>query len=65
MERPRCRTGEADPALSELESMRYSVKSGHGGRGAHIGSAGDQPRLFHEDMMAFWRAALEAASPQG
>ena len=56
-------TGEADPTLSELELMRYSVKSGHGRRGAHIGSAGDQARLFHEDMMAFWRAAL-AASPE-
>ncbi len=56
------RTGEAAPALSELELMRYSVKSGHGRRGAHIGSAGDQARLFHEDMMAFWRAALTAAA---
>ena len=52
-------TGEADPALTELEVMRYSVKSGHGRRGAHIGTAGDQARRFHEDMMAFWRAALE------
>ncbi len=52
------RTGEADPALSELEVMRYAVKSGHGRRGAHIGAAGDQARLFHEDMMGFWGAAL-------
>ena len=51
-------TGEADPALSELEVMRYAVKSGHGRRGAHIGAAGDQARLFHEDMMGFWGAAL-------
>ena len=51
-------TGEADPALSELDVMRYSVKSGHGRRGARIGTAGDQAQAFHEDMMDFWRTTL-------
>jgi len=51
-------TGEADPALSELDVMRYSVKSGHGRRGARIGTAGDQARAFHEDMVDFWRNTL-------
>ena len=51
-------TGQADPGLSELDVMRYSVKSGHGRRGARIGTAGDQSRAFHEDMMDFWRTTL-------
>lgn len=51
-------TGQADPALSELDVMRYSVKSGHGRRGARIGTAGDQAWAFHEDMMEFWRTTL-------
>ncbi len=55
-------TGRADPGLGELEAMRYSVKSGHGRRGARIGSAGDQARAFHEDMMEFWRSVLVEAS---
>ena len=51
-------TGQADPGLSELDVMRYSVKSGHGRRGARIGTAGDQARAFHEDMVGFWRTTL-------
>ena len=51
-------TGQADPGLSELDVMRYSVKSGHGRRGARIGTAGDQARAFHDDMMGFWRTTL-------
>ena len=51
-------TGEANPGLSELDVMRYSVKSGHGRRGARIGTAGNQARAFHEDMMGFWRTTL-------
>ena len=48
-------TGQADPGLSELDVMRYSVKSGHGRRGARIGTAGDQsagvPRR-HDELLA-------------
>lgn len=55
-------TGHADPDYAELEAMRYSVKSGHGRRGAQIGSTGDQARHFHEDMMAFWRRTLATTS---
>lgn len=50
--------GEADPNLTERELMLYSVKSGHGRRGAHIGTEGDQAQRFHEDMMTFWRTVL-------
>ncbi len=52
-------TGEADPALTERELMLYSVKSGHGRRGARIGTAGDQAKAFHADMMDFWRSTLQ------
>ena len=56
-------TGQADPHLSELDVMRYSVKRGHGRRGAHIGTAADQARAFHEDMVGFWRATLLGSPP--
>lgn len=51
-------TGEADPALTDREVMRYAVKAGYGVRGARIGSTGDQPALFRRDMLAYWREAL-------
>ncbi|MXZ36947.1 MAG: prolyl oligopeptidase family serine peptidase [Holophagales bacterium] len=51
-------TGEADPAFTERDAMIYQVKSPHGRRGARIGTAGDQARAFHQDMMTFWAAAL-------
>lgn len=48
----------ADPDLSERDVMVYSMKSGHGRRGARIGSEGDQAELFREDMMRFWKALM-------
>lgn len=51
-------TGKADPGFTERDAMIYQVKSPYGRRGARIGTAGDQARAFHEDMMAFWIAAL-------
>ncbi len=50
--------GRADPAYTDRELMLYGIKAGYGRRGARLGSAGDQADRFHEDMMAFWRAAL-------
>jgi hypothetical protein len=38
--------------------MLYAVKSGHGKKGAHIGSSGDQSQLFHQDMMDFWTTVM-------
>ena len=58
LELPHPLTGEADPALSERELMIYGMKAGYGVRGARIGSEGNQSDLFHEDMMAFWRAVM-------
>ena len=51
-------TGKPDPGFTERDAMIYQVKSPYGRRGARIGTAGDQARAFHEDMMAFWTAAL-------
>jgi dienelactone hydrolase len=51
-------TGLADPALTDRDMMIWAMKAGYGVTGATIGSQGDQPRLFREDMTAFWRSAL-------
>jgi dienelactone hydrolase len=50
--------GRADPALTDRDLMLYAMKAGYGVKGARIGSLPGQPRLFREDMTAFWRAAL-------
>ncbi len=54
-------TGEADPGFTERDAMIYQVKSPYGRSGARIGTAGDQARAFHEDMMTFWTDALSVA----
>jgi dienelactone hydrolase len=51
-------TNTADPSLSDRDLMLYAVKSGHGKKGAHIGSSGDQSQLFHQDMMDFWTTVM-------
>ncbi|MDE0044749.1 MAG: dienelactone hydrolase family protein [bacterium] len=47
---------EEDPDLSERDVIVYAMKSGHGRRGARIGSEGDQGERFHRDMIGFWEA---------
>lgn len=47
-----------DPSLTEVDLMRYSVKSGAGRRGARIGSARGEADAFHADMMAFWTRVM-------
>ena len=54
-------TGQADPDLSERDLMLRSFRAGYGRRGAHIGSAGDQAKRFHDDMMRFWTAVMAGA----
>jgi dienelactone hydrolase len=49
------RTSLPDPSLTERDLMLYSVKTGHGRKGAQLGSQGDQAKDFHNDMMAFWK----------
>ena len=48
------RTSLPDKSLTERDLILYSVKTGHGRRGAQLGSQGDQAQAFHEDMMTFW-----------
>jgi len=57
-------TGHADPAATERDFMVRAMKAGFGGKGATIGSKGDQPALFREDMQNFWRESLTLASPR-
>ena len=51
---------EADPGLSERDVMVYAMKSGHGRRGARIGSEGDQAERFRRDMVDFWETLMLA-----
>jgi hypothetical protein len=48
-----------DPALVDRDLMVYALKAGYGRIGARIGSAEGEAELFREDMMAFWRRALQ------
>lgn len=51
-------TGEASPTATERDFMVYAMKAGFGGKGATIGSKGDQPKQFREDMVRFWKECL-------
>jgi len=48
----------SDPALVDRDVMLYGVKSGFGVKGARIGSAAGEAKLFRDDMLAFWERAL-------
>ena len=52
------RTSEAAPHLTERDLMLYCVKSGHGRRGAHLGTADNYAGIFRDDMMNFWQTLL-------
>jgi len=52
------RTSIPDVTLTERDLMLYSVKSGHGHRGARLGTEGGYADIFHDDMMAFWHEVL-------
>ncbi len=56
-------TGRADPMLSERDLMIRSFRAGYGHRGARIGSADDQAKHFHDDMMDFWTAVMSGPQP--
>ncbi len=51
-------SGEADPKLVDRDLMVYALKAGYGIKGASLGSEGDQPAQFREEMIAFWQKAL-------
>jgi len=50
--------GAADPGLTDRDLAVYALKAGYGVRGATIGSQGDQPSLFREEMTGFFRRTL-------
>lgn len=51
-------TGEPDARLVDRDLAVYALKAGYGGRGATIGSQGEQAALFREDMTRFFRRTL-------
>lgn len=51
-------TGVADPKLVDRDIAVYGLKAGYGVRGATIGSQGDQPAQFRDDMKAFFKRTL-------
>jgi dienelactone hydrolase len=54
-------TGIADPALTDYDLALYALKAGYGGKGATIGSRDDQPKIFRDDMTAFFARTLGAS----
>lgn len=54
-------TGENSPDATDRDFMVYAMKAGFGGKGATIGSKGDQPAQFRADMTSFWRDCLALA----
>lgn len=50
-----------DPNLVDRDAFVYALKAGHGRRGAHIGSAPGEAETFRNDMVNFWRSALDKA----
>ena len=51
-------TDTPDPALVDRDVMLYGVKAGFGVKGARIGSAEGEAKLFRDDMLAFWQRVL-------
>jgi dienelactone hydrolase len=50
----------ADADLVDRDLFLYSIKSGYGQVGAHIGSATGEADLFSDDMMKFWQDVIRA-----
>ena len=50
-----------DPKLVDRDAFVHALKSGHGRRGAHIGSAPGEAASFRSDMVRFWQRALPNA----
>ncbi|NND75697.1 MAG: hypothetical protein HKN44_11890 [Ilumatobacter sp.] len=51
-------TGDADPALTDLDMFLLAHAAGFTRRGASIGGVGDQPDVFRADMLAFHTRTL-------
>lgn len=53
---------EPDPSLVDLDVMVYALKAGYGSYGAKVGSAPGEAELFREEMIRFWRKALDSGN---
>jgi dienelactone hydrolase len=49
---------ESNPELTDRDVMVYSLKAGYGRKGAKLGSRDGEALLFRNDMIAFWKSAL-------
>ena len=50
--------GMVRAALVDGDVMLYGVKAGYGVKGARIGSAEGEAKVFRDDMLAFWERVL-------
>jgi len=51
-------TDTSDTSLVDRDVMVYGVKAGYGVKGARIGSAEGEAKMFCDDMLAFWERVL-------
>ena len=51
-------TGSPDASITDRDMFMAAIDAGKGRWGAHIGSIGDQPEIFRQDMLAFHASVL-------
>ncbi len=51
-------TGGPDASITDRDMFMAAIDTGKGRWGAHIGSTGDQPEVFRQDMLAFHASVL-------
>ena len=51
--------GVPDPKLVDRDTMVYSMKAGYGKKGARIGSADGQAKMFRDDIVQYWTRVLD------
>ena len=59
------RTGRPDASIGDLDMFMAAIDAGFGRWGAHIGSIGDQPEIFRQDMLAFHASVLDDTQGKG
>jgi dienelactone hydrolase len=55
---------DPNPALVDRDLMIYALKAGYGGKGATIGTRGDEADHFRADMLEFWQRTLQTETTQ-
>lgn len=59
------RTGASDVSTTDREMFMAGIHAGFGRWGAHIGSTGDQPEVFRQDMLDFHAEVLSRTQEKG